>query len=176
MTVTQKSSPAGRINKLFGTGGSVMLSLYGGFPEEFNTDMPLMVTIDALDVPIYCESFERRGVSGAVAIFADFDTDYRVRELLGLEFRLEAENDDGEEFYMEDLIGFSVSGFEMKEGGKRAFSGVITDYFDSDKNPLFELVSDGRTVLVPVNEEFISHIDFKKRTIKLVLPEGLLDL
>lgn len=43
--------PAGRINRLFGTDGGVMLSLYADFPEEFDTGTPLLVTIDALEVP-----------------------------------------------------------------------------------------------------------------------------
>ena len=54
--------PAGRINRLFGTDGGVMLSLYADFPEEFDTGTPLLVTIDALEVPLYCERFERRGL------------------------------------------------------------------------------------------------------------------
>ena len=57
-----------------------------------------------------------------------------------------------------------------------AFTGSVTDYYDSDANPLFELEIGGRTVLVPAAEEFIAHIDFEGRTMKLVLPEGLLDL
>ena len=71
------SIPAGRINKLFGTDGGVMLSLYADFPADFDTDTPLLVTIDALEVPLWCERFERRGASGAVAAFADFDTERR---------------------------------------------------------------------------------------------------
>ena len=39
-----------------------------------------------------------------------------------------------------------------------------------------ELEIGGRTVLLPAAEEFIAHIDFGGRTMKLVLPEGLLDL
>ena len=121
--------PAGRINRLFGTDGGVMLSLYADFPEEFDTGTPLLVTIDALEVPLYCERFERRGTSGA----------------------------DGAK-------------------GAAAFTGSVTDYYDSDANPLFELEIGGRTVLLPAAEEFIAHIDFGGRTMKLVLPEGLLDL
>lgn len=60
--------------------------------------------------------------------------------------------------------------------GSGAFTGSVTDYYDSDANPLFELEIGGRTVLVPAAEEFIAHIDFEGRTMKLVLPEGLLDL
>jgi len=42
--------PAGRINRLFGTDGGVMLSLYADFPAQFDTGTPLLVTIDALEV------------------------------------------------------------------------------------------------------------------------------
>ena len=215
------SIPAGRINKLFGTDGGVMLSLYADFSADFDTDTPLLVTIDALEVPLWCERFERRGASGAVAAFADFDTERRAQELLGLEFRIRYDEEDDDEFYMEDLIGFAVTGFEMRHGGTEnsgnggndgnddgnnadnanndnsnsnsgdsnddanagdgtppagQFAGRVADYYDSEANPLFELEIGGRRVLVPAAEEFIAHIDFEGRTMKMILPEGLLDL
>ena len=175
--------PAGRINKLFGTEGGVMLSLYPAFPEDFTTDTPLRVTIDALEVPLWCERFERRGQSGATATFADFDTERRAQELVGLEFRIEM---NGEE----DLIGVAVVAEEAGASSGRAATaagetgacasgklcGTVTDYYDSDANPLFELEIGGRQVLVPAVEEFIARIDFEGRTMHLVLPEGLLTL
>lgn len=227
------SIPAGRINRLFGTDGGVMLSLYADFPTDFDTDTPLLVTIDALEVPLWCERFERRGASGAVAAFADFDTERRAQELLGLEFRIRFDEEDDDEFYMEDLIGFAVTGFEMRHGGTEnsgsnsdnsdnsgnsgsngsgnscgnddtcnddgsgndnanannggsngsggtppagQFAGRVADYYDSEANPLFELEIGGRRVLVPAAEEFIAHIDFEGRTMKMILPEGLIDL
>ena len=120
--------PAGRINRLFGTDGGVMLSLYADFPAQFDTGTPLL---------------------------------------------------EDDEFYLEDLIGFAVTCTEAGADGAKgaaAFTGSVTDYYDSDANPLFELEIGGRTVLVPAAEEFIAHIDFGGRTMKLVLPEGLLDL
>lgn len=162
--------PAGRINRLFGTGGSVMLTLYNAFPEEFTLNTPLFVEIDGLQVPLWCDAFERRGTAGAVATFADFDNERRVSELLGREFRIEeqpAEEDDT--FYMEDLIGFAVT---TQDGT----AGTVTDFFDSEANPLFEMAFFGRNVLVPAAEEFIAHIDFEGRMMRLILPEGLLEI
>ena len=151
-----------------------MLSLYPAFPEDFDTDTPLVVTIDGLDVPLYCDRFERRGVSGAAAAFADFDTERRAQELLGLEFRIDTADGEEDEFYLEDLIGFAVEAEEAGSAERR--SGTLADYYDSDLNPLFELEIAGRRVLVPAAEEFIAHIDFEGRTVHLVLPGGLLDL
>lgn len=163
---------AGRINKLFGDNGGVMLSLYNVFPSIFDTATPLFVKIEGLDVPLYCERFDRRGISGAAALFADLDTDLRATELLGLEFRIdlnEAETEEDEEFYMEDLIGFRITAEGLK--------GTLIDYYDNEANPLFEVeTKEGRRILIPAVEEFIAHIDFKKQTIKFILPEGLLQL
>lgn len=170
--------PAGRINKPFGTEGGLMLSLYADFPEEFTPQQtPLFVEIDSLDVPLWCERFERRGISGAVASFADFDTERRAAELVGLEFRIESGERDDDEFYLEELIGFHVEGIETRhEAEPLHFEGRLTDFYDSEANPLFELETGGRRVLVPAVEEFIAHIDFEQRSVKLVLPEGMTDL
>jgi len=162
---------AGRINKLFGTEGSVMISLYDAFPGDFTPgDTPLFVLIDELEVPLWCDTFERRGMTNALVRFADFDSDLRAQELLGREFFIAESGRDDDEFYLEDLIGFAVTA-----GTHR---GRLTDYYDSEANPLFGITFEGRDTetLVPAAEEFIARIDFERRTIRMVLPEGLLDL
>lgn len=166
----------GRINKLFGTGGSLRLTLYDAFPEAFDpATMPFIVEIDGLDVPLWCEEFEPVGAQGATVLFADMDTERRAEELIGKEFRMELQREElpDDEFYMEDLIGFAV---EVRETGtKRRFKGELTDYYDSEINPLFALTIAGKEVLVPAVDEMIGGIDFEHQTIKFILPAGLID-
>lgn len=168
---------AGRINKLFGTGGSLRLSLYDRFPEDFDpATTPLIVEIDGLDVPLWCEEFDYAGASGARARFADIDTEHRAEELIGKEFRIEQaeEETDDDEFYLEDLVGFAA---DVREAGcDERLTGRVSDYFDSEANPLFELLLDGRRILVPAVDEMIGGIDFEGRRITFILPEGLLNL
>lgn len=160
----------GRIGRLFGTDGGVMVTLYANFPDNFQNKEPLFVIIDKLAVPIFCSSFERRGQSGAVVHFDDIDTQRRAEEfLVGREiFVQQSEEVEDDEFYMEDLIGFTAV------VGKRR--GELSDYYDSEANPLFEITLDGKAHLIPAQEEFIAKIDFDKQIIKFILPEGLLDL
>ena len=160
----------GRIGRLFGTDGGVMVTLYASFPDDFTNEEPLFVVIDGLAVPLFYSSFERRGQSGAVVHFDDIDTSRRAEEfLVGREIFIEDEDDDNDdEFYMEDLIGFKVV-VDQREG-------ELVDYYDSEANPLFEIVIDGKEHLIPAAEEFIAHIDFEEQIIKFVLPEGLLEL
>ncbi|MBE6210193.1 MAG: 16S rRNA processing protein RimM [Rikenellaceae bacterium] len=159
-----------RITKLFGTEGGVLLNLYTTLPDEFDpaTD-PLFVMVDNLAVPLWCERFEPHGASGARVVFADLDTPKRIGEFIGRELFIEEPEREDDEFYMEDLIGFAVTAGSLH--------GEITDYYDSDANPLFGITFKGREeTLVPAAEEFIASIDFEKRKIKLVLPDGLLEL
>ncbi len=159
----------GRIGRLFGTEGGVMITLYTSFPDDFRMEEPLFIRVDELAVPLFCSSFERRGQSSAVVQFDDIDTERRAEEwLVGREIFVEEQEQDDDEFYMEDLIGFKAS-----VGRQR---GEVIDYYDSEANPLFEIRLGDKQHLIPAQEEFIAHIDFDKRTIKFVLPEGLLEL
>lgn len=167
--------PVARVSKLFGVEGEVILNLYTTFPDDYTSEEPLFATIDSLAVPLFCDTFERRGTSSARARFADIDTARRIEEFIGKELcidnqrgqRGQQESDD-DEFYMEDLIGFAVTA----DGRK----GTLSDYYDSDANPLFGITLDGEEILVPAVEEFITHIDFDKRTITMTLPEGLVEM
>ena len=159
----------GRIGRLFGTEGGVMITLYTTFPDDFQMKEPLFIRVDELAVPLFCSSFEHRGQSSAVAHFDDIDTERRAEEwLVGREIFIEEEESDDDEFYMEDLIGFKAI-----VGRQR---GEVIDYYDSEANPLFEIAIGDKQHLIPAQEEFIAHIDFDKRAIKFVLPEGLLEL
>ena len=159
-----------RVSKLFGQAdtGGLAISLYTTFPEDFDPqEDPLFVEIGSLAVPLYMDSFERRGVSGANVRFADFDNTRRAEELIGKElFVEECVEEDDDEFYMEDLIGFRVEAGELR--------GEITDFYDSEMNPLFGVDFGQGERLIPAAEEFIAQIDFDKGIIRMVLPEGLM--
>ena len=159
----------GRINKLFGVGGEVSLTLYANFPDNFKPEeQPLFTYVNSLVVPLFRDSFSRRGASGAVVAFADIDTPKRAELIIGNEiFIEEQECEESDEFTFEDLIGFTVRIGRQK--------GEIIDFYDNDFNPLFEIELKGKQYLVPAVEDFIAAIDFEARTMKLVLPEGLID-
>ena len=158
----------GRITKLFGAEGEVNVNLYASFPDDFSEEQPLFTMVDSLVVPLFCESFSRRGHSSATIRFADIDTVKRTELIMGNEIFIEEPDTDDDEFTFDDLIGFTV-----KIGRRK---GTITDFYDNDINPLFEITLNGGTHLIPAAEEFIAAIDFDNGEIKFVLPDGLLEL
>ncbi len=160
----------GRITKLFGAEGEVNLNLYDDFADRIDwEEQPLFVRLDGLVVPLFCEKFIRRG-QAATARFADIDTSKRAEMIVGCEIFIDEEEEAADdEFTFDDLIGFKVIIAEH--------SGTISDLFDSELNPLFEVtLDDGSVHLIPAAEEFISHIDFDEEVMHLVLPEGIIGL
>lgn len=162
----------GKVTKPFGRNGELVINIYDTFPDKFDTREPLFANIDSLAVPLFLEKFERRGQRGALVRFADFDTDTRSEELIGLELflRIEKPEEDKDGIYFEDLVGFSAS-FDDNTA-----TGLITGYTGNSQNPLFELTINGREAYVPAAGEMISALDIDKREIEFSLPEGLLDL
>jgi 16S rRNA processing protein RimM len=171
-----------KVGKSFGTHGELTINLYDTFPSDFTIEEPLFVYIDNLAVPLFFDHFERRGKSGGVVVFADFDTTHRAAELIGKELFMgleeellgleveEEEFDEDDELYLEDFVGFTAT-FEGSDA-----SGEITDFEDSDWNPLFIIEIAGREVMVPAADDFIVEYSPTNKTIHFDLPDGLLDL
>ena len=72
-----------------------------------------------------------------------------------------------EETFLDELIGYEILD---SASGK---SGTITGYMDIPDNPLFEIETGGKKILIPAREELILEIDAAKRQIRFELPEGL---
>ena len=158
----------GRITKLFGANGEVVINLYDTLPDNFDwKEQPFFTKVEELVVPLFCDSFARRGQRSAVVAFADIDTEKRADMILDHELMLEVEENNSDEFTFDDLIGF-----EVRIGRSK---GEIIDFYDNEFNPLFEIELKGKHHLIPAVEEFIAAIDFDQQSLKFVLPEGLIE-
>ncbi len=83
----------------------------------------------------------------------------------------EGDDEDSEDFYLDDLVGFTI----LDEAS--GVVGTITGYDDSTENVLFMVSdADGLKALIPASDDWIIDIDTSNKTIKMTLPEGLLSL
>lgn len=161
------------------------MNLYDNFPDDINTEGPLFVKIDMLAVPLFTESFERRGKRSALVRFADIDNSARVGELIGLEIFIHSDIDtdlppsraeerkEGELFF-DELAGYAAVVFEYNTD--HTVRGMVVAFIDSEMNPLFRIEAGDKEILVPAAEEFIESINTNDKEIIFNIPEGLLDL
>lgn len=190
-----------KVSRLFGNSGEMSINLYDTFPEKINLKEPVYAVVDGLPVPLFFERFERKGRRGAVVTFADIDTPDRAAEFMGLELFFADQDEGAEELgaaadpaeligcravvvVVDEEEGDEVGGetgetpgrAEGEGEGAGRFEGEITDFYDSDLNPLFEVTIAGREILIPATEEFISGFDPESGTMEFTIPEGLADL
>ncbi|WP_127022332.1 ribosome maturation factor RimM [Flagellimonas beolgyonensis] len=76
----------------------------------------------------------------------------------------------GNKFYFHEVIGFTL----MDE--VHGDIGVIQSINDSASQDLFEVEKEGKQLLIPINDDIITKVDRKNRTIHVKTPEGLVDL
>ena len=159
----------GRLGKSHGIKGEVSFQFDDDIFDRVDADY-LVLEIDGILVPFFMEEYRFRSDSLALVKFCDIDTQERAAELTGCDVyfpRTLAEEDD-EQLSLASLVGFNVI-----EANSNKKVGTIASIDDSTANILFEL-EDGR--LIPATDDLITDINTKDKTIKMKIPEGLLEL
>ncbi len=158
----------GRLGKSHGIKGEISLQFDDDVFDRVDADY-LVLEIDGILVPFFMEEYRFRSDSLALVKFCDIDTQERASELTGCDVyfpRDLADEDDTPTLA-------SLVGFDLVEASNNKKVGTIASIDDSTANILFEL-EDGR--LVPATDDLITDINTKDRTIKMEIPEGLLEL
>ena len=75
-----------------------------------------------------------------------------------------------DEFYLHEIIGFTII-----DASTGRLSEIKTVY-EANGNRLAGIDYGHKEVLIPLNHDFISKLDKRKKEIHMVLPDGLLDI
>ncbi len=77
---------------------------------------------------------------------------------------------EGNKFYFHEVIGFTV--IDDVHGD----IGVIQSVNDTTSQALFEILKEDKQVLIPINDNIITKVNRKNKTIHVTTPEGLVNL
>lgn len=164
--------PVGQINKPHGIGGEMSFSFS---TDVFDSEEApfFIVEIQGIFVPFYLEDYRFKTDSTGILKFDGIDNENEARDFSGLTIYLPKtylDKTEDTEISLEYFIGFQV-----EENGQNI--GIIEGIDESTENVLF-IVEDknGKEILLPAIDEFITEIDHDNKTLHLDLPEGLLDL
>ena len=164
----------GAIVKPHGVKGEMVISMRDDRIDIGRTEC-IVMDMDGIYVPFFIENVRQKGRESFIISIDGINSDTKASEVTGktvyaLRDRMAATSDDDADdgFYASDLIGFKA----LKPDGST--TGTITDIEDSTLNVLaIILTADGRTVYMPLAEEFITDIDPDSRTITFDAPEGI---
>ena len=155
-----------QVLKSNGRDGELLMSFVGIAPEDIDLQEPVFIEFDGLPVPFYFESFTQRGTNRALVRLTGVHSLKDADELTGASVYA----DYFEEEDTEDLTGWTV----LDADGTRV--GTVTAHEDIPGNPCIWVETGHGEVLVPLHEELVLEVDEQKETLRMTIPEGLLDL
>ena len=159
----------GHLGKAHGVKGEVSFQFDDDIFDRVDADY-LVLDIDGILVPFFMEEYRFRSDTVCLVKFKGVDTQQRAQELTGCDvFFPRALAEEGDEMpSLASLVGFDI--VNVSDG--RTIGNIVA-IDDSTVNILFEL-EDG--TLIPASDELITNIDAEQRTIRMNIPEGLLDI
>ena len=174
----EEISAIGRLQKTHALKGemNVLLDVDPEYLEEGN---PAVLDIDGIYVPFYAESVRSKGSFSYLVKFEGIDSEFEAKKLVNK--TVFAVRDRHKEFMQEnyydeyalydDLIGWTIEDAEL------GAIGTVVDIDTNTENELFIVETpDGKTVYIPLTEDFMENVDKDAKKISMRLPAGLLDL
>lgn len=163
----------GKIVKKYSFKGEVLAKLDTDEPDLYENIDAIFINLRGNLVPFMVEHSQLHKSELLRIKFEDVDTEADADTLIKSELYLPLtalpELDD-DKFYYHEIIGFTV------EDTNYGTVGVIKGVNDNTSQALFEIEKDGKEILIPMNDDFITKIDKPKKTILVTTPEGLIDL
>lgn len=162
----------GQFQKPHGIKGEISMTFSSDIFDRCECEY-LVCEVEGILVPFFIEEYRFKNDTTALLKLEGVETDKDAREFTHLEVYYPKEYFDEEElegdYTWEYFVGFSV--VDSEHGNL----GEITQVDESTINILLQVMKDGREVLIPAAEEFISGIDHQHKILHVQLPEGLIE-
>jgi len=163
----------GKIVSKFSFKGELLIKLDTDEPEAYTEMESVFVDINDNLVPFFIEKSSLHRSTLLRVRFEDVDTEAEADDLIKCDVYLPLTmlpELEGDKFYFHEIIGYTA--VDVNYGN----IGTIKGINDNSSQALFEIDSNGKEILIPVNDDFISKVDKKNKTILLDTPPGLIDL
>ena len=157
----------GQVLKSNGRDGELLVSFSGIAPEDIDLEEPVFIEFDGLPVPFYFEAFSQRGNSRALVRLTGVHSLTDADELAGAVLYAEDDLYEDEE---EDLTGWTV----LDADGTKV--GTVSAHEDIPGNPCIWVETGHGECLLPLREELVLDVDETEKTLRMEIPEGLLNL
>ena len=145
-------------------------------PDYYLEGNPMIINYDGILVPYYVESIRQKGSSSYLVKISGIDSEEDASNFVNKEIAILKK--DAEEWLGDEIIDSNeLTGFRILDSDNGKEIGVVENVEDSTANLLFIVKEEnGEEIFIPANEDFIIEIDEDEKVIKMILPEGLINL
>tara|TARA_R110002050_G_scaffold300722_2_gene471905 strand:- start:48530 stop:49060 length:531 start_codon:yes stop_codon:yes gene_type:complete len=163
----------GKIIRPHGFKGAVKIKFTHPAIEQIEIPESVFIDINKNLIPFFFTQFNPQSNGFAIVSFDDLETEQEAKDISGklvyLPIALEP-TPEGDEFYNDELIGFTVT--DEIHGD----IGILENVMEAPAQDVFEILHpSGKEIMIPVLGNFIIEIDRKNKVLKLDAPEGLIE-
>ena len=163
----------GKIVSKYSFKGEVLAKLDTDEPGIYENMESVFVSLGNNLVPFFIEKCSLHKSNLLRIDFEEVKSEYEADRLMGSELYLPLTflpKLTGDKFYFHEVIGFTV------KDSVHGDIGIIKSINDTTSQALFEVVKNGKELLIPINDEIINKVDRENKTIFVSTPEGLVEL
>jgi 16S rRNA processing protein RimM len=168
---------AGHSYKVHGIKGELVIDFFPQYRKHILKSGVVFFMVEGNAVPFFINSFKES--DDLLVRFKEIDTPEKARELSnqpvyiddkGIVIEELKEEEEGQLDEINFLINFQI------EDVNSGFHGRIKNLEEFPSQLMALVESDSKEFMIPIHEDWIVKIDQKKKHIRVMLPEGLLDL
>ena len=165
----------GKVVRPHGYKGSLAILLDVDYPEEYKELESVFLAINNSQelIPFFIDQIQIQHKGQARIKFDSINSEEEAKALAKSELYLPLDylpKLEGTKFYYHEITNFEV--IDSKYGS----IGKVTGIMETNQE-LFEIEhSSGKEILLPINDEILTEINRKEKTIKVTAPEGLIDM
>ena len=163
----------GYIKKTHGVFGDLILEFEPQFELSLERVSRYFVELEGLLVPFFLaeDGFRYRNANSAILTFDDVESENYAKRMVGCPVFLFKNEiiQDSLEMNQNILLNYLLIDENYGE------IGIIEQIDDYSGNMVFTVNFKGNELLLPFHEDFLLEIDEIRKTVKLKLPEGLID-
>ncbi|MBD5357116.1 MAG: 16S rRNA processing protein RimM [Bacteroides sp.] len=147
-------------------------------PEYVSEGNAIIIDVDGIYVPFYAESVRQKGSQSYLVKLDGVDSEADAKPFVNkIIYALKTELAPFLNMEEDEIVDDDFSGYIVIDDKTGIEIGKIVSVESSTANVLFVIETpSGDEVFIPAVEEFIVEIDDETQTIKMIFPEGLLDL
>lgn len=163
----------GKIVSKYSFKGEVLVKLDTDEPGLYENMESVFVSLGNNLVPFFIEKCSLHKSNLLRIDFEEVKSENEADRIMGSELYLPLTflpKLTGDKFYFHEVIGFAV--IDSVHGD----IGIIKSVNDTTSQALFEVLKDGKELLIPINDEIITKVDRENKTIFVSTPEGLVEL
>ena len=162
----------GKITKKYSFKGEVLIKIDGNLSQDYFNLKNILIENEKKLVPFFIKNIKLHKPDILRVKFEDIDSEELANKILRKDVYLPLSILPpliGKKFYFHEVIGF-------KAFNNDKIIGIIKNINDQSPQAIFEIKNNDRIILIPVHDDFIIKINRKEKSIKLNIPNGLLDL